>query len=51
MGMRAIQKLNEAGIRAYKASVADVREVIEKYRKNELEEMTLENACHQHGCH
>ena len=51
MGKRAVQKLNEAGIRTYKASGANVREVIDKYRANELEEMTLENACHQHGCH
>lgn len=48
MGKRAIQKLNDAGIRAYKASDANVRQVIEKYRINELQEMTLENACYQH---
>jgi predicted Fe-Mo cluster-binding NifX family protein len=51
MGMRAISKLNEAGIRPYKASGANVQEIIEKYRANELEEMTLENACRQHKCH
>lgn len=51
MGKRAIQKLNEAGIRAYRASGANVQDIIEKYRAGELEEMTLENACHQHGCH
>lgn len=51
MGKRAIQKLNEAGIRAFKASGANVREVIDKYRANELEEITMDNACHQHGCH
>jgi predicted Fe-Mo cluster-binding NifX family protein len=51
MGVRAIQKLNEQGIRAYKASGNTVEEVIEKYRSNELEELTLENACNQHRCH
>lgn len=52
MGMRAIQKLNEAGIRAYIAPGDNVREIIDKYRTKELEEITLENACNQHhGCH
>jgi len=51
MGMRAIQKLNEAGIRAYIATGDNVREIIDEYRTNELEEMTSENACHRHDCH
>jgi predicted Fe-Mo cluster-binding NifX family protein len=50
MGKRAVQKLNEAGIRSYIASGAIVREVIDKYQANELEEMTQDNACHRHGC-
>ena len=51
MGTRAIQKLNDAGIRAYTASGNNVREIIDKYRSNELEEMTIDSACHRHGCH
>jgi len=51
MGMRAIQKLNQAGIRAYKTSGTTVQEIIEKYRATELEEITVENACRQHSCH
>ena len=51
MGKRAIEKLNEAGIRAYIASGDNVLEVIDNYRTNELVEMTSENACHRHGCH
>jgi len=51
MGMRAIQKLREVKIRAYKALGATVQEIIEKYRANELEEITVENACRQHNCH
>jgi len=50
MGKRAVQKLNETGIRAYKAAGASVREVIDKYRAKELEEITMDSACHQHGC-
>ncbi len=51
MGKRAIQKLNENGIRAYRASGTNVREVIEKFHENELKAMTMENACHRHGRH
>jgi predicted Fe-Mo cluster-binding NifX family protein len=51
MGMRAVQKLNESGIRAYKAAGTTTQEIIEKYQANELEELTLENACNQHKCH
>lgn len=51
MGMRAIQKLNEAGTRVYKASGATVREILGKYKANELEEITLEDACRHDGCH
>jgi predicted Fe-Mo cluster-binding NifX family protein len=51
MGMRAIQKLNEAHIKAYRTVAGTVAEIIEKFKKNELEEMTFENACAQHGCH
>jgi predicted Fe-Mo cluster-binding NifX family protein len=51
MGMRAIQKLNEASIRAYKSSGMSVQEVVNEYRAGELEEITVESACRQHGCH
>ncbi|MDD5063775.1 MAG: NifB/NifX family molybdenum-iron cluster-binding protein [Phycisphaerae bacterium] len=51
MGMRAIQKLNGAGIKAYKASGATVLEIIGKYKANELKEITLEDACSHNGCH
>ena len=50
MGKRAVQKLNEAGIRVYNASGANVQDIVSKYRANELEEITLENACGRHGC-
>ena len=49
--MRAVQKLNEAGIKAYQASGDTVAEVVKKYKGNELREITVQNACAQHGCH
>ena len=51
MGMRAVQKLNEANIKAFRASGETVSDIIKKYEANELEEMTVQNACSQHGCH
>ncbi len=51
MGGRAVQKLNEANIKAFKAVAGTVAEIIEKYKKGELKEITPETACAQHGCH
>jgi len=51
MGMRAVQKLNEGGIKAYQAAGDTVADVIKKYENKELKEITVENACAQHGCH
>ncbi len=51
MGARAVQKLNEGGIRAYKATEETVQEIINKYREGTLEEITPANACVQHDCH
>jgi len=51
MGMRAVQKLNEANIRAYRATADTVAGIIQKYKDNALEEITVQNACAQHGCH
>jgi predicted Fe-Mo cluster-binding NifX family protein len=48
MGMRAVQKLNEMGIKAWRTAAGNVREVIAGAG---LEEITPERACHQHGCH
>lgn len=45
-----IQKLDKAGILENKAASAIVQEIIKEYRANELEEITMENACRQHSC-
>lgn len=49
MGARALQRLNEAGIRVYRTVPGTVEEVVRKYGTGELEEMTFENACGGHG--
>ena len=51
MGKRAVQLLNDAGIKVYLLNVNTVEEAIKKFELNELVELTLENACGGHGCH
>lgn len=51
MGARAVQKLNEAGIKAFRATGETAADIIKQYEVHELEEITMQNACAQHGCH
>lgn len=52
MGARAVQKLNQDGIRAYRAVPGAVDAVLEQFAANRLAEITADNACsHHHGCH
>ena len=52
MGARAVQKLNQGGIRAYRAVPGAVSAVLEQFAAGRLEEITAANACsHHQGCH
>ena len=51
MGARAVQKLNEGGIKAYRAKAGTVEEIIKQCRDGRLEEITTDNACTDHNCH
>ena len=51
MGARAVQKLNEGGIKAYRAIPGTVAGIVNQFTKGGLEEITVDNACAQHGCH
>ena len=51
MGMRAIGKLNEAGIKAFRASSGTVEDTVRQFSENKLEEITTDGACGAHGCH
>jgi Uncharacterized conserved protein len=51
MGGRAVQKLNEGGIKAFRAVPGTVSDISAQFLKSELEEITVNNACGQHGCH
>jgi predicted Fe-Mo cluster-binding NifX family protein len=51
MGARAVSKLNDGNIRAYRADGETVEEIIKRYKEGSLEEITVENACVDHNCH
>ena len=51
MGSRAVQKLNEGGIKVYRAIPGTVADIVSQFIKGGLEEITIQNACAQHGCH
>jgi predicted Fe-Mo cluster-binding NifX family protein len=50
MGARAVQRLNEGGIKAYRAIPGTVAELVGQFIQGGLEEITINNACAQHGC-
>ena len=51
LGRRAIQKLNEAGIRVCKANLSYVKEIVDRLLETEFEEINASDACQGHGCH
>lgn len=51
MGSRAVQKLNAGGIKTYKAVPGTVEGIAEQFIEGGLEEITVDNACTEHGCH
>jgi len=51
MGARAVLKLNEGGIKVYRAAAGTVADIAGQFIKGGLEEITVQNACSQHNCH
>lgn len=51
MGARAVEKLNEGGIKAYRSMAGTVADIAAQFLKGGLQEITVENACAQHNCH
>jgi predicted Fe-Mo cluster-binding NifX family protein len=51
MGARAVQKLNEAGVKTYRAVPGTVANIAVQFSKGGLEEITVENSCMNHDCH
>jgi predicted Fe-Mo cluster-binding NifX family protein len=51
MGLRALQKLEEAGIEVYRSQALTVEEVLREVREKRAEKLTSEGACaHHKGC-
>ena len=51
LGARAVQKLNQGGIKAYLTKGNTVQEALQHYDEGDLEEITVRNSCVQHHCH
>ncbi|MBN2880867.1 NifB/NifX family molybdenum-iron cluster-binding protein [Candidatus Woesearchaeota archaeon] len=51
MGSRAIGLLNQGGIKVYVLEGETITDAINKFKSNELIEMTPESGCTGHGCH
>jgi len=51
MGARAVQILNERGIRAFAADGDTVAEVVANYRNGLCRELDSINSCQDHSCH
>ena len=51
MGRRAVQMLNDGGIKVFLLSGDTVNDAVKKFEAGELQELTFENACGGHGCH
>jgi predicted Fe-Mo cluster-binding NifX family protein len=51
MGRRAVQLLNEGGIKVFLLDGDTVQQAVDKFTAGELPELTFDNACGGHGCH
>jgi len=51
MGRRAVQMMNESGIKVYLMEGNTVSEAIKNFEGNKLKELTINNACSGHDCH
>ncbi|MEI8013045.1 MAG: NifB/NifX family molybdenum-iron cluster-binding protein [Candidatus Omnitrophota bacterium] len=50
-GSGAIQKLNQGGIKVYRAVSGTVADVAALFAHGKLEEISVSNACMHHDCH
>jgi predicted Fe-Mo cluster-binding NifX family protein len=49
IGARAVARLNESGIRVYRAGQATLGDVVDELVKGALDEITVDDACAGHG--
>lgn len=51
MGMRAVQMLNQSGIKVLFSNSLFVEDLLNEYKDGRLKDLTLELSCKQHNCH
>jgi predicted Fe-Mo cluster-binding NifX family protein len=51
MGRRAVQMLNEGGLKVFLMDGSTVADAVKNFEENKLSELTVDNACGGHGCH
>jgi len=51
MGARAVMMLNAQGIKVFRAVPGTVDTIIGNFSAQDLEELTVSNACASHSCH
>ncbi len=51
MGLRAINKLGDAGIKVYRSDADTIAEALKEFQGGKLAELSIDESCRQHGCH
>jgi predicted Fe-Mo cluster-binding NifX family protein len=51
MGGRAVNKLNQGGIKVLRSNGITVEETVANFKSENLEPITIEGACKDHSCH
>jgi predicted Fe-Mo cluster-binding NifX family protein len=51
MGRRAVQTLDNAGIKVYVSHAQTVEQSLKEFQDNKLEVLDMQGACRGHGCH
>lgn len=51
IGAGALNKLNDSGIKVFKAEGSSVEELLTAFKENKLPEFTAHSVCTTHGCH
>lgn len=51
LGRRALEKLNDSGIKVFRIERSTVKDIVEDFSDSKPEEIDPENACRNHRCH
>ncbi len=51
MGARAVNKLNQGGIKVLRSNGLTVEDTVKNYKSDKLKPITIESACMDHSCH